>query len=246
MFFRLPYRLHGSLCGGAAPLLLPLLALFPVAPVYAQELPGGGRASLLGEGGGEIETDAPAAPVMVRKGRKATPPRPVARIPVMLPRLSSRFGYRVHPIQGRRTLHAGIDIPGRYGTPVMASDSGMVRFAGRAGGYGLMVELDHGNGIATRYAHLSRLVVSSGMAVARGDMVGQIGSTGRSTGNHLHFEVRLHGQAVDPMRFLGTASAGPTGGSSYVFAGDDMPREAHISAFARSRMEAGQADGTGL
>ncbi|QZP09807.1 M23 family metallopeptidase [Caenibius sp. WL] len=164
-----------------------------------------------------------------------------------LPRLSSRFGYRAHPILGRRALHAGIDIPADHGTPVQASETGMVTFAGVRGGYGKMVEIDHGQGLRTRYAHLSRIAVGGGTPIARGQIVGLIGSTGRSTGNHLHFEVRVHGRAVDPLGYIGIGGTGrAAGGSSYVFAQAAAPEAPHLSAYARARMEAGQAGGSGL
>lgn len=119
-----------------------------------------------------------------------------------LPRLSSRFGERRAAAGGGSRAHAGIDIPGPLGTPVRSAAAGTVRFAGTAGGYGTLVVLQHGNGLTTRYAHLSRLLVSPGTAVAAGEAVGLMGSTGHSTGSHLHFEVRRSGTALDPITFL--------------------------------------------
>ena len=116
--------------------------------------------------------------------------------------ITSRFGNRKDPFLGRLALHAGIDFRARVGTKVRTSGAGTIIAAGRNGGYGNMVEVDHGQGITTRYAHLSRVLVSEGDTVGAGTVVGLSGSTGRSTGPHLHYEVRRNGRAVDPMRFL--------------------------------------------
>lgn len=110
--------------------------------------------------------------------------------------VSSPFGWR----WGR--LHSGVDITAPYGSPVRAAESGWVIRAGWNGGYGLEVEISHGEGVVTRYAHLSRIEVSPGQAVERGQVIGRVGSTGSATGPHLHFEVWVSGQAVDPMRFF--------------------------------------------
>jgi murein DD-endopeptidase MepM/ murein hydrolase activator NlpD len=99
-------------------------------------------------------------------------------------------------------MHAGIDFRGSHGEPVRATAAGRVTHAGSMGGYGLMVDIDHGNGLSTRYAHLSRIEVVEGDMVRLGQRVGRVGSTGRSTGPHLHYETRVHGDAVDPMRFV--------------------------------------------
>lgn len=119
-------------------------------------------------------------------------------------RLSSGFGARIDPIDGRRAVHRGLDMPGRAGTEVLAAAAGIVRVAGRRGGYGNLVEIAHPDGSATRYAHLSRIHVREGEPVAQGQLIARIGSTGRSTGNHLHFEYRLAGVAVDPTPFFGS------------------------------------------
>lgn len=128
-----------------------------------------------------------------------------ATLPISEPlpgsRLSSSFGIRSDPFLGRRGLHSGDDYAAARGTPVPATASGTVTKAGRAGGYGNLVEIDHGNGITTRYAHMSRVDVAVGQTVAKGAKIGEVGSTGRSTGPHLHYEVRREGQAVDPARF---------------------------------------------
>ena len=116
--------------------------------------------------------------------------------------LSSPFGWRIHPILGYRKFHTGIDIGVGYGTPIHAADSGTVIYATWMGGYGNVVIIDHGGGISTLYAHQSRLAVGNGTRVARGQVIGYIGSTGLSTGPHLHFEVRLNGNPVDPLGYL--------------------------------------------
>lgn len=139
------------------------------------------------------ETPAPPVPVEIRH---------VAS--VALPRLSSRFGYRTDPLRGGRAMHEGIDIPGPLGSPVRAAEAGTIRFAGTAGGYGNMVEIAHPDGLATRYGHLSRMLVRPGEQVAQGEVIALMGSTGRSTGSHLHYEVRVDGRAVNPIPFLQT------------------------------------------
>ena len=117
-------------------------------------------------------------------------------------RMTSGFGYRTDPINGGRRLHAGTDFAGPRGTPIHAGGDGTVIFAGRQSGYGLMIEIRHAFGITTRYAHLSRLRVNEGERVSRGDRIGDMGNTGRSTGTHLHYEVRRSGDPVNPMTFI--------------------------------------------
>lgn len=114
-------------------------------------------------------------------------------------RAGSGYGYRVHPIFGTRRLHSGVDIAAPTGQPIVAAASGQVVSAGWRGGYGMAVVVDHGGGLATLYAHQSRLVVSAGQVVEPGQQVGEVGSTGQSTGPHLHFEVRVDGVPKDPM-----------------------------------------------
>ena len=116
--------------------------------------------------------------------------------------LSSSYGYRHDPFTGASAMHSGLDFPGPLGTPILAAAPGKVVFVGRRSGYGNVVEVDHGQGILTRYAHLSGFTTGVGTQVAAGQQIAKMGSTGRSTGSHLHFEVRLNGQAVNPRRFL--------------------------------------------
>jgi len=116
--------------------------------------------------------------------------------------MSSPFGMRLDPFLGRPAIHTGIDLRGETGEPVHATAAGRVSIAGREGGYGNMIEINHGNGLATRYGHLSEIDVKVGQTVRIGDIIGRIGSTGRSTGPHLHYETRINGEAVDPQKFL--------------------------------------------
>jgi hypothetical protein len=117
-------------------------------------------------------------------------------------RFSSGFGYRIHPIAGTRRLHAGVDMAAPQGTPIYAAGSGVVASASWGGGYGNLVQIEHGNGLLTRYAHLSQMNVTSGQPVAKGSLIGLMGTTGASTGNHLHFETRIFGSPVNPACFL--------------------------------------------
>jgi murein DD-endopeptidase MepM/ murein hydrolase activator NlpD len=128
-------------------------------------------------------------------------------IPVDLARFTSGFGTRSDPFRGRAAMHAGIDLAGPSGTPIYAAADATVGFSGVRGGYGNFIELDHGAGIATRYGHLSRINVAAGERVRRGQLIGLMGSTGRSTGPHLHYEVRIDGRAVNPLPFLQTGQA---------------------------------------
>ena len=116
--------------------------------------------------------------------------------------MTSGFGVRVDPFLHGAAMHTGIDLRGEEGEPVRATAAGTVTHAGWSGGYGKMVEIDHGNGLATRYAHLSAIEVRVGDKVRIGQTVGLLGSTGRSTGPHLHYETRVDGEAVDPQKFL--------------------------------------------
>jgi murein DD-endopeptidase MepM/ murein hydrolase activator NlpD len=116
--------------------------------------------------------------------------------------LSSGFGFRRDPFTGAGAMHAGLDFKGPHGSPIRAAAAGRVSFAGVKAGYGYVIEIDHGHGIMTRYAHLSGFTTRVGESVTPGEQIGRMGSTGRSTGTHLHFEVRVGGTAVNPRRFL--------------------------------------------
>jgi murein DD-endopeptidase MepM/ murein hydrolase activator NlpD len=115
---------------------------------------------------------------------------------------SSPFGYRYDPINGRPLLHAGIDIAAPWGTAVRAPADGVVSYVGYEGGYGNLVAIDHGYGVTTRYAHNSRILVHQGQPVHRWDVISIVGSTGHSTGSHVHYEVRVHGMPVDPQNYI--------------------------------------------
>lgn len=125
--------------------------------------------------------------------------------PVQHLTFTSNFGIRSDPFRGTAAMHAGVDIPGPVGTPIYATADGIVSHAGRQGAYGNLVEVNHGKGISTRYAHLSKVVATANGRVRRGQIIGLMGSTGRSTGSHLHYEVRIDGRAVNPIPFLTTA-----------------------------------------
>ncbi len=130
----------------------------------------------------------------------------LASTPSILPTfgyISSSFSYRrIHPILSRPRPHLGVDIAARRGTPIMAAAKGRVRFVGNAGEYGLMVEIDHGYGFVTRYAHASRTMVRLGQPVERGDMIARVGDTGLVIGPHLHYEVIVNGRHMNPRRFI--------------------------------------------
>jgi len=139
-------------------------------------------------------------------GRMDAMERALAAIPTSMPAavmmMSSGFGYRSDPFTGAGAMHAGLDFKGPVGTPILAAAEGKVTFAGSHGGYGNAIEITHANGLVTRYAHLSGFNVARGQRVERATQIGRMGSTGRSTGSHLHFEVRLNGQAINPRKFL--------------------------------------------
>lgn len=134
----------------------------------------------------------------------------VIAIPSMQPvenvRLTSSFGVRSDPFHGSAAMHAGIDIPGPIGTPIYATADGVIGRSGRFGGYGNLITVNHGKGIETRYGHLSKILVAANTRVRRGQLIGLMGSTGRSTGSHLHYEVRIDGAAVNPMPFMQNAN----------------------------------------
>ncbi len=117
-------------------------------------------------------------------------------------RVTSPYGYRIHPILHTKKFHSGVDIAAPTGTPIVAANEGTVIFSGNRGGYGKCVIIDHGGGIITLYGHCNELSVSSGQSVSRGSTIATVGSTGRSTGPHCHFEVRINGSTTDPMAYL--------------------------------------------
>jgi murein DD-endopeptidase MepM/ murein hydrolase activator NlpD len=187
--------------------------------------------------------DSPAFRAVPSAPEVKTPPvQPIAAAKALkLPRVSSGFGWRSDPLLGGRRLHAGIDIPGTIGSPVRATAPGTVSFAGRRGGYGNLVEIDHGGGLRSRYGHLLAILVTPGMPVTQGETIARMGSTGRSTGSHLHFELRAHGIAVDPRIYLASTQ-------------QQSPPEAplveeaatHLSGFARKQAAFRLAKETGF
>ncbi len=139
----------------------------------------------------DMERDVPAVAIPTRK-------------PLDIWRLSSDFGIRNDPFSGRRARHNGVDIPAPRGTPIYATADGVVGRAQWVSGYGKYVEINHGATIQTRYGHMSEIAAVSGQRVRKGDIIGYVGSTGRSTGNHLHYEVRINGTPVNPVAFVQT------------------------------------------
>jgi murein DD-endopeptidase MepM/ murein hydrolase activator NlpD len=152
--------------------------------------------------GGPYVALGPASPAATNAETEAL----VRTVPLAAPldqyQLESHFGVRVDPINGHHAMHTGLDLSAPYRAPVYSTSPGEVVFAGYAAAYGRMIEIDHGNGIHTRYAHLNRLLVSKGQHVRGHEQVGLLGSTGRSTGPHVHYEVLVNGVAQDPARFL--------------------------------------------
>ncbi|WP_338446905.1 M23 family metallopeptidase [Pelagerythrobacter marensis] len=125
-----------------------------------------------------------------------------SRMPLEDSRLTSNYGMRNHPVLGGRRAHSGVDLAAPTGTPVYATADGIVGRANWFSSYGLFIQIEHGANLQTRYAHLSKLAVADGQRVRKGDLIGYVGSTGRSTGPHLHYEVRVNGKAVNPMPYM--------------------------------------------
>ncbi|HEV2706026.1 MAG TPA: M23 family metallopeptidase [Pyrinomonadaceae bacterium] len=167
-----------------------------------------------GAGGPFVELDEAAVAALARRAAHleekmrqfADALRERAHMPSIWPvegELTDNFGARRNPFGGGSSeFHSGLDIATAWGTPVVATGNGRVTFAGSQSGYGNVVYLDHGNGLTTRYGHLSKIEVSEGQELKRGEAVGRVGSTGRSTGPHLHYEVRINETAVSPRRYL--------------------------------------------
>jgi len=126
--------------------------------------------------------------------------------PIVKGWISSYYGMRTHPLSGRREMHKGVDFAGKLGGPVIAVAKGVVTYAGKRYGYGQVIDIAHGNGYTTRYGHNSRLLVSVGDTVEKGFQIAEIGSSGRSTGPHVHFEVIKNGRVTNPVRFIRAAN----------------------------------------
>ncbi|MDF3030859.1 MAG: hypothetical protein K0R03_1417 [Moraxellaceae bacterium] len=138
-------------------------------------------------------------------GQRTQPKSYLAHMPVRSGYMSSNYGYRTDPFTGRAAFHGGIDFAGPQGTHVFAVAPGIVTWAGPKSGYGNLVEVSHGDGMSTRYAHASRVMVKVGELVAKDQLVALMGSTGRSTGSHLHYEVLRNGKQVDPETYIALA-----------------------------------------
>lgn len=128
-----------------------------------------------------------------------------AGLPVEKGWLSSHYGYRIDPFSGRKAFHHGVDIAGKTGTNVLAAASGIITFAGKKSGYGNLIEIDHGSGYVTRYGHNKEVLVKTGDVIKQNDIISKMGSTGRSTGPHVHFEVLRDGKKVNPRKYLYSA-----------------------------------------
>ena len=192
--------------GGASSLVLaamPALISGTVAPPTLLEIGIRPSADLLIQ---EIRLRRESLSLLIRDVERQK--EKVERIPAGWPlarrigRFSSAFGYRLDPFTRRLDMHEGQDIAAPYGTPVVSTARGTVRLAGYKDAYGNMVIIDHGDGVQTAYAHLSAILVKPGETVSRGAVIGKVGSTGRSTGNHLHYEVRVKNRPVNPMWYI--------------------------------------------
>jgi murein DD-endopeptidase MepM/ murein hydrolase activator NlpD len=153
-----------------------------------------------------IERTSPTVGSGAQAAYSAPFSRPTVSVPSRMPlegaQLTSGYGMRTHPVLGGRRKHSGIDLAAPTGTPVYATADGLIGRADWFSSYGLYISIDHGADMETRYAHLSRLAVAAGDNVKKGDLIGYVGSTGRSTGPHLHYEVRIDGVAVNPIPYM--------------------------------------------
>nr|WP_250890149.1 M23 family metallopeptidase [Sphingobium nicotianae] len=182
-----------GLVRGAAKLMA-IVAMMVSAPAFAGESANDAQFSSLFSAWQQMD-----APTEQSTKTKASIP---SRQPVDSVSLTSSFGTRSDPFNGHKRMHQGIDIPGPLGTPIYATADGIVTRAEWSNGYGNLVEINHGNGLETRYGHMSKLIAQPNERVRRGQLIGLMGSTGRSTGSHLHYEVRIAGAAVNPMPYI--------------------------------------------
>ncbi|AEG50647.1 Peptidase M23 [Sphingobium chlorophenolicum L-1] len=169
-----------------------------LAAIYEADAPRQTIAEFDQSADGLDETGALSRNLLLRGPTNLLPSGSAAK-PLAFLRITSAFGMRAHPLLGGMRNHQGIDLAAPMGTPVRATADGIVSRAGWSGGYGLLVALNHGQRMATRYGHMSRLAVQPGQRVLRNSIIGYVGSTGRSTGPHLHYEVLRNGRAVDPL-----------------------------------------------
>jgi murein DD-endopeptidase MepM/ murein hydrolase activator NlpD len=221
----------------AAPAVLPANAVLPPAPLVVKKSPNAVSVAVPApnvntpsinmiqhtaavENSEPDETRPANAPAKTVQGSPATPAAPKVEItkPETLKyetqpasasnvRVNSNFGYRYDPFTGGAKFHAGVDLKAAWGDPVCASQAGVIKFAGWHHGYGYMITVDHGGGISTNYAHLSRIALPVGTRVMRGTIIGAAGSTGRSTSPHLHYEVRVNDHPVNPLHPLALEEA---------------------------------------
>lgn len=210
VFLRRPSA--GGLRRGAR-LILGVFALGCPAGSLAEESRGHAAVISIGHGEGTASitvskaSDALGAPIALRSHSEAAVggaglagSLPPSGMPVSSRAVTSRFGMRQHPLLRGLRMHSGVDLAAPMGSPVVAAADGVVAFANWNGSYGLLVRVEHGGGFESRFAHLSRILVAPGQKVTKGQLVGLVGSTGRSTGAHLHYEVRKNGLAIDPLR----------------------------------------------
>jgi murein DD-endopeptidase MepM/ murein hydrolase activator NlpD len=192
-------------------LLASMLAGHDVDPAILRQIATTTAASELGQGGPyePVKADSDSTFKQLFSSWKKLDNLQVGAIavpsekPVRMAAFTSGYGVRSDPFGGGAARHMGIDLAGPVGTPIYATADGVVSASGyNNGGYGNLIKLDHGRGVETRYGHLSSMLVSSGQRVTRGQLIGRMGSTGRSTGSHLHYEVRIEGKAVNPIPFM--------------------------------------------
>lgn len=175
------------------------------APAQAETASAAVVASPLGEGDAEFRQLFASWKALDRTRGNIAPAAKVSvpsRMPVEGVKLTSSYGMRNHPVLGGRRQHKGVDLAGATGTPVYATADGLVGKAQWFSSYGKYVQIEHGAGLQTRYAHLSAYTVEAGQRITKGDLIGYIGSTGRSTGPHLHYEIRVSGEAVNPIPYM--------------------------------------------
>jgi murein DD-endopeptidase MepM/ murein hydrolase activator NlpD len=181
--------------------LIALLSLAAAEPALAEDAKGGPFEAVK-----PPTTAVPNFKQMFMSWKQLEKPQASVAIPSAQPvkgsAMTSGFGVRSDPFRGRAAMHAGIDLAGPIGTAIYATADAIVGRSEWANGYGNLIELNHGRGIQTRYGHLTRSLVRAGQRVKRGDLIGHMGSTGRSTGSHLHYEVRIDGKAVNPVPFM--------------------------------------------
>ena len=215
-------------------LLASMLAGHDVDPAILRQIATTSAASQLGQGGpfepAKADSDSTFKQLFsswkkldnLQVGAIAVP----SEKPVKMAAFTSGYGVRSDPFGGGAARHMGIDLAGPVGTPIYATADGLVsESAYNSGGYGNLIKLNHGRGVETRYGHLSALLVSSGQRVTRGQLIGRMGSTGRSTGSHLHYEVRIEGKAVNPIPFMKS--------TDYLLAmqksGNNAPMDGHVA-----------------